>query len=66
MKILKSRCLFSRTEAVVRLHPEVQAVGQDVQVAPVPTAAAAIKFEEASCHTAVERESKKNLREFLS
>jgi hypothetical protein len=64
VKILKSRCLFLRSEVVVPLHPEVRAVGQDVQTAPVPTAAAAIKFEEAGCHTATERESIKTYGNF--
>jgi hypothetical protein len=66
VKILKSRCPFLHTEVVIPLHPEVREAVQDVQAAPVQTAAAAIKFEEDSCHTPAERKSIKNLREFLS
>jgi len=66
VKTWKNRCLFLHIGVVVPLHPEVREAVQDVQAAPVQTAAAAIKFEEAGCQTPAERKSIKNLREFLS
>ena len=64
VKILKSLCLFLRIEAVVPLHPKIRVVGQDVQAAPVPTAAVAIKLKEIGCHAVAERESIKKYGNF--
>jgi len=46
VRILKSRCLFSRIEVVeIPLHPEVLAVDRDVPVVPVQAAVHVIRFE---------------------
>jgi hypothetical protein len=66
VKILRNRCLFLHIGAVVPPHLEVLEAVQDVQAAPVQTAAAVIKFEEDDCYTPAERKSIKKLREFLS